>query len=68
MRGGQGRRRAGSSPSRRCCRPRSSSSGDFKDGSIRDGGLLTIGAARATDAWSCDSDDVLAAFDAERLD
>jgi len=46
--------------------------GRFKGGSIRDGVLLTIGAspparAAVAGAWSCDSDDAVAAFGASRV-
>ena len=46
--------------------------GRFKGNSIRDGVLLTIGAspparAAVAGAWSCDSDDAVAAFEASRV-
>ena len=39
--------------------------GRYKGGAIRDGVILAISAAPVTTAWSCDSDEAVAAFDAQ---
>ena len=39
--------------------------GRYKRGAIRDGVLLAIDAAPRPTAWCCDSDEVVAAFDAQ---
>jgi hypothetical protein len=38
----------------------------YKGGAIRDGALLAVEQGRALPAWSCDSDAVVAAMEAER--